>query len=77
MITLVCPTIFLLSCIQVPIPWFQIMTSPSVWAIVVAHFCNNWGNYTLLTCIPSYFHDALNLTMGSVSIEGAVFEYFN
>lgn len=45
------------------------MTSPSVWAIIVAHFCSNWGNYTLLTCIPSYFHDALNLTMGSVSIE--------
>ena len=42
------------------------MTSPAVWAMIIAHFCNNWGAYTLLTCIPSYFKDALGLSLGKV-----------
>ena len=45
--------------IQIPTPWVQILTSPPAWAIVIAHFCNNWGFYTLLTCIPTYFKQAL------------------
>lgn len=44
---------------QVPIPWLHILTSPAVWAIIIAHFCNNWGFYTLLTCMPTYFKQAL------------------
>ncbi len=44
---------------QVPIPWLHLLRSPAVWAIVIAHFCNNWGFYTLLTCMPTYFKQAL------------------
>ena len=36
------------------IPWRLLLLSPCVWAIAVAHFCNNWGVYTLLTCMPTY-----------------------
>lgn len=30
-----------------------------MWAIIVAHFCYNWGYYTLLAWLPSYFEMAL------------------
>jgi ACS family sodium-dependent inorganic phosphate cotransporter-like MFS transporter 5 len=56
-----------------PIPWFQIFTSGPVWAIIVAHFCINWGNYTMLTCIPSYFHDALSLSYGNDIILNGIY----
>ena len=30
-------------------PWKAMMTSRAVWAIIIAHFTENWGFYTLLT----------------------------
>lgn len=33
--------------------------SAPVWAVIVAHFCFNWGYYTLLAWLPSYFEMAL------------------
>lgn len=51
-------TIFL-PLFQHPTPWLKIFTSPAVWAIVIAHTCSNWGFYTLLTCMPTYFAQAL------------------
>lgn len=35
-------------------PWKEIFTSSAVWAIVVAHFCESWGFFTLLTQLPSF-----------------------
>lgn len=37
-------------------PWKDILTSMPVWAITCAHFCENWGFYTLLTQLPSYMN---------------------
>ncbi len=37
--------------------------SPPVWAVTVAHFCFNWGYYTLLAWLPSYFELALGLNV--------------
>lgn len=37
-------------------PWKDIFTSMPVWAITCAHFCENWGFYTLLTQLPSYMN---------------------
>lgn len=48
-------------------PWLAIWTSPAVWALIVAHFCNNWGFYTFLTCLPSYFKEVLNFSISQVS----------
>ena len=47
-------------------PWFAIFTSPAVWGIIVAHFCDNWGFYTFLTCLPSYFKEVLNFSISQV-----------
>lgn len=35
-------------------PWKSIFTSAPVWAIVVSHFTDNWGFYTLLTQLPKF-----------------------
>lgn len=40
-------------------PWGTFLRSSPVWAIIVAHFCFNWGYYTLLAWLPSYFDMAL------------------
>ncbi|EDO45514.1 predicted protein [Nematostella vectensis] len=44
-------------------PWSAIWSSPAVWAIIIAHFCNNWGFYTFLTLLPSYFKEVLNFSI--------------
>ena len=46
-----------------PTPWRKILTSVPVWALSVAFFANNWGYYTLVTCLPLYMYDVLGLDM--------------
>ncbi|KAL9962789.1 hypothetical protein ACROYT_G031929 [Oculina patagonica] len=53
-------------------PWFKIWTSPAVWAIIIAHFCNNWGFYTFLTCLPSYFKEVLNFSLSQNGFVSAI-----
>ena len=47
-----------------PVPWGAFLRSSPVWAIIVAHFCFNWGYYTLLAWLPSYFDMALGERAG-------------
>jgi hypothetical protein len=35
-------------------PWRKFLMSLPVWAIVMAHFSENWGFYTLLTQLPTF-----------------------
>jgi len=51
-----------------PIPWRALLTQKPVWAIIVAHFCNNWGLYVLLSWLPSYFASELGISLRSVWI---------
>jgi len=48
---------------KLPTPWRKIATSRPFWACAVAQFANNWGAYTLLTCLPMYLHDVLRFDM--------------
>ena len=48
-------------------PWGLFLRSAPVWAIIVAHFCFNWGYYTLLAWLPSYFEQALGLSVDNSS----------
>lgn len=45
------------------VPYRDFFRSPAVWAVTVAHFCFNWGYYTLLAWLPSYFEMALGLNV--------------
>jgi len=50
------------------IPWRRILGRKAVWAIIVAHFCNNWGLYVLLAWLPSYFSSQLGINLRAVWI---------
>ena len=50
------------------IPWRLIFSKLPVWAIIVGHFCGNWGLYVLLSWLPSYFSSQLGVNLRSVWI---------
>ncbi|BES99717.1 MFS transporter, ACS family, solute carrier family 17 (sodium-dependent inorganic phosphate cotransporter), other [Nesidiocoris tenuis] len=43
--------------VKLNVPWKAMFKSLPVWAIIVAHFSENWGFYTLLTELPTYLDD--------------------
>ncbi|XP_050541052.1 vesicular glutamate transporter 1 [Daktulosphaira vitifoliae] len=53
-------------------PWKSILTSMPFWAIVSAHFCENWGFYTLLTQLPSFMNDVLKFDLSKASFLSAL-----
>ncbi|XP_063701161.1 vesicular glutamate transporter 1-like [Culicoides brevitarsis] len=46
-----------------PTPWRKIWTSTAVWAIIFAHFSENWGYYTLLTQLPTFLNDVIGFDL--------------
>lgn len=46
-----------------PTPWGLFLRSHAVWAIVVAHFCHNWGLFIMLAWMPTYFRQALGYSL--------------
>lgn len=38
------------------IPWRLILSKAPVWALIVSHFCHNWGTFILLTWMPTYYN---------------------
>eukprot|EP00730_Choanoeca_flexa_P002755 TRINITY_DN11163_c0_g1_i4.p1 TRINITY_DN11163_c0_g1~~TRINITY_DN11163_c0_g1_i4.p1 ORF type:complete len:676 (+),score=127.30 TRINITY_DN11163_c0_g1_i4:69-2096(+) len=55
-----------------PTPWKAMLTSTCVWAIIIMHTCQNWGFYTLLTCLPTYFNDVLRFNIESAGFNAAI-----
>ena len=53
-------------------PWKSIATSLPVWAIIVSHFSENWGFYTLLSDLPTYMYDVLDYDLKSSSFMSAL-----
>jgi MFS transporter, ACS family, solute carrier family 17 (sodium-dependent inorganic phosphate cotransporter), other len=45
------------------IPWGRILREPAVWAIIVAHLCNNFGFYIILLWLPSYLTRTFGVPM--------------
>lgn len=53
---------YILTCLQrdegrrkaTDVPWLQIATSIPFYAIIISHFAENWGLYTMLTQLPTY-----------------------
>merc|ERR1719229_1187069 len=52
-------------------PWRAMMTSKAVWAIITAHFTENWGFYTLLTSLPMFMRDVLKYDLDTSGILAA------
>lgn len=55
-----------------PTPWKSILTSSFVWALVLTHFGQNWGFYTLLTELPTYLASILHFNIKENGIISAV-----
>jgi ACS family sodium-dependent inorganic phosphate cotransporter len=47
-------------------PMKALLSSTAVWAIVVSHFCNNWGGYVMLSWAPTYFQEQLGVDLHAV-----------
>uniref|UniRef100_A0A7S3UAN0 Major facilitator superfamily (MFS) profile domain-containing protein n=1 Tax=Picocystis salinarum TaxID=88271 RepID=A0A7S3UAN0_9CHLO len=45
------------------VPWKTILLKKEVWAIIISHFCHNWGTFILLTWMPSYYNQVLGLDL--------------
>ena len=46
----------------------QLLRTPAVWAIIVGHFCANWGGYVLLAWLPTYINKGLGVDFAAVGI---------
>jgi len=46
-----------------PTPWREMFTSVPGWALALAYFANNWGFYTLVTCLPLFMYNDLGFNM--------------
>ena len=44
------------------------LAQPAIWAIIVCHFCANWGTYVLLAWMPTYINKGLGVDFASVGI---------
>jgi MFS transporter, ACS family, solute carrier family 17 (sodium-dependent inorganic phosphate cotransporter), other len=49
----------------------RLLVKSPVWAIFVAHFCNNWGLYLLIAWLPSYFREAMGLSFANAGVYAA------
>ena len=46
----------------------QLLSKSAVWAIIVSHFCANWGTYVLLAWLPTYFNKGLGVDFSEVGV---------
>ncbi len=46
--------------------WSTFLKHKAVWAIAVAHFCNNWSLYVLLSWMPTFVNKGLGVDFASV-----------
>ena len=54
------------------IPWKKLLNAAPVWALIINHFCSNWGFYVLLAWLPSYFRTELGLSIANAGIYSAL-----
>lgn len=45
------------------IPWKIILSKAPVWALIISHFCHNWGTFILLTWMPTYYNQVLKFNL--------------
>jgi len=55
-----------------PTPWRQLLTSIPVWALAAAFFANDWGFFSLVSCIPLFMHDVLGFDIAKNGILSAI-----
>ncbi|RCN51018.1 hypothetical protein ANCCAN_02805 [Ancylostoma caninum] len=54
------------------VPWAEMIKSKPVWAVMVAHFCQNWGFYTMLTNLPRMLKELANYELQKAGFVGGL-----
>ncbi|XP_035660180.1 sialin-like isoform X1 [Branchiostoma floridae] len=57
---------------DIPVPWLEFAKSRVVWCLLIGHFCNNWGNYTMLTNLPNYMATILGFNIAENGLLSAL-----
>ncbi|GAQ92627.1 major facilitator superfamily [Klebsormidium nitens] len=45
------------------VPWRAFFARPPLWSMMYVHFAGNWGHFTLLAWLPTYFSEVLHLDL--------------
>lgn len=45
------------------VPWRAFFARPALWSMMYCHFAGNWGHFTLLAWLPTYFSEVLHLDL--------------
>lgn len=48
---------------KLSIPWKKVFTSVPMYAIIAAHFTENWGVYTMITQLPAFLTEVLDYSL--------------
>ena len=51
-----------------PLPIRHFLKNKPLWAIIVAHFCNNWTLYVVLSWLPKYVNEGLGVSFAAVGV---------
>ena len=54
------------------LPLGKMLGAPSVWAIIIAHFCSNWATYVLLAWLPTYVNRGLGVDFSAIGLLTAI-----
>ena len=54
------------------IPLHRLLSMSPVWALIINHFCSNWGIYMLLAWLPSYFKKVQGISIEYVGLYSAL-----
>jgi MFS family permease len=54
-----------------------LLRTSSVWAIIVGHFCTNWGSYVLLAWMPTYIYKGLGVDFADVGLFTMIPAFFS
>ena len=50
------------------VPWRVLFSKVPVWALIINHFCANWGFYVMLAWLPTYFNEGLGVNIREVGV---------
>lgn len=54
--------------VEKAIPLRHFLKNKPLWAIIVAHFCNNWTLYVILSWLPKYVNEGLGVPFAAVGL---------
>lgn len=54
--------------VEEDIPITHFLKNKPLWAIIVAHFCNNWTLYVILSWLPKYVNEGLGVPFAAVGL---------